>query len=67
MFGAFGLARNSVAATFVSRAALDRKRLPPSLRRTVLPVRNTRRIGKRDMILNDSMPSIEIDPERYTV
>ena len=67
MFGAFGLARNSLAATFVSRAALDRKRLPPSLRRTVLPVRNTRRIGKRDMILNDSMPSIEIDPERYTV
>ena len=28
MFGAFGQARNSVAATFVSRLALDRKKLP---------------------------------------
>jgi len=67
MFGAFGQARNSVAATFVSRLALDRKRLPASLRRTLLAVRNTRTIGKRSMILNDSMPSIDIDPERYTV
>jgi len=67
MFGAFGQARNSVAASFVSRTALDCKRLPPSLRRTLLAVRNTRKIGKRDMFLNDSMPSIDIDPERYTV
>jgi urease subunit alpha len=67
MFGAFGQARNSVAASFVSRTALDRKRLPSSLRRTLLAVRNTRKIGKRNMLLNDSMPSIDIDPERYTV
>ena len=67
MFGAFGQARNSLAATFVSRLALDRKKLPASLRRTLLPVRNTRTIGKRNMVLNDTLPSIEIDPERYTV
>ena len=67
MFGAFGQARNSVAVHFVSRTALDRKRLPSSLRRTLLAVRNTRKIGKRNMLLNDSMPSIDIDPERYTV
>jgi len=67
MFGAFGRARDSVAATFVSRTSLDRKKLPASLRRTLLAVRNTRAIGKRNMILNDSMPSIDIDPERYTV
>ena len=67
MFGAFGRARDSVAATFVSRTSLERKKLPASLRRTILPVGNTRRIGKRDMVLNDSMPSIDIDPERYTV
>ena len=35
--------------------------------RLVLPVRNTRRIGKRDMALNDARPDIAIDPERYTV
>jgi urease subunit alpha len=67
MFGAFGRARDSVAATFVSRTSLDRKKLPGSLRRTLFAVRNTRGIGKRNMVLNDSMPSIEIDPERYTV
>ncbi|HEU4935044.1 MAG TPA: urease subunit alpha [Vicinamibacterales bacterium] len=67
MFGAFGRARDSVAATFVSRTSLDRKKLPPSLRRTLLAVRNTRGIGKRNMVLNDAMPSIDIDPERYTV
>ena len=67
MFGAFGQARNSVCATFVSRTALDGKRLPTTLQRALLAVRNTRKIGKRNMILNDSLPSIDIDPERYTV
>jgi urease subunit alpha len=67
MFGALGQARNSIAASFVSRAALDGKRLPATLQRTLLPVRNTRSIGKRNMILNDTLPAIEIDPERYTV
>ena len=67
MFGALGRARNSLAATFVSRTALDGKRLPASLQRKLLAVRNTRNIGKRSMILNDSLPSIDIDPERYTV
>ena len=67
MFGALGRAQDALAATFVSRASLDRHALPSSLRRTLLPVRNTRRLGKRDMLLNDALPSIEIDAERYTV
>ena len=67
MFGALGRARDSLAAAFVSRASIDAGKLPPSLRRTLLPVRNTRAIGKRSMILNDALPTIEIDAERYTV
>jgi urease subunit alpha len=67
MFGAFGRAQDALAATFVSGAALDKGRLPASLRRKLLPARNTRRIGKRDMILNDALPNIDIDTERYTV
>jgi urease subunit alpha len=67
MFGALGRAQDALAATFVSHASLDRHALPSSLRRTLLPVRNTRRLGKRDMVLNDALPSIEIDAERYTV
>ena len=67
MFGALGLAQNSLAATFVSRASLEGGTLPPALRRALLPVRNTRNVSKRSMILNDALPNIEIDPERYTV
>ena len=67
MFGAFGRAQDALAATFVSGASIDGGRLPSSLRRRLLPVRNTRTIGKRHMVLNDALPSIEIDAERYTV
>ena len=67
MFGGFGRAAATTSWTFVSGVSLAEKRLPASLARTLLPVSNTRRIGKRDMALNDAMPSIRIDPERYTV
>jgi len=67
MFGAFGRAPQATCWTFVSDVSLAGKRLPRGLGRTLLPVRNTRRIGKRDMALNDAMPKIEIDPEKYTV
>jgi urease subunit alpha len=67
MFGAFGTAPAATSWTFVSGASLDSGRLPAQLDRTLLPVRNTRRIGKKDMALNDALPKIAIDPERYTV
>jgi len=67
MFGALGRAPGATAWTFVSAASLADQRVPRHLSRSLLPVRNTRRIGKRDMILNDACPRIEIDPEKYTV
>jgi urease subunit alpha len=67
MFGAFGRAAAATACTFVSAVSLAEKRLPSGLGRLTLPVRNTRSIGKHDMALNDAMPDIQIDPERYTV
>jgi urease subunit alpha len=68
MFGARGgaLARNSI--TFVSQAAFDAdvaRRY--GLAKRVVPVRGVRTIGKADMILNDWMPKIEVDPETYQV
>lgn len=30
-------------------------------------VRNTRSLGKKDMILNDATPVISVDPETYRV
>jgi urease subunit alpha len=67
MFAAFGRAAATTSYTFVSGASLNGGRLPSQLERSLLPVRNTRRIGKKDMALNDALPKIAIDPERYTV
>ncbi len=68
MFGAFGKAMTQGRVTFVSEAAMaagvsDRYGLASK----VLPVRNTRNIGKKDMVLNDLTPEISVDPETYEV
>ncbi len=68
MFGAYGRALAVTAVTFVSALALEdgiAERL--GLARRVLAVRGTRTIGKRDMIRNDALPVIEVDPETYEV
>ncbi|MBK8158707.1 MAG: urease subunit alpha [Rhodospirillaceae bacterium] len=68
MFGAFGGALKECAVTFLSAAALDQgvgSRL--GLQRQLVAVQNTRNISKKDMILNDAMPDIEVDPETYEV
>lgn len=68
MFGAFGSARKANAITFVSRLALE-EGLPArlGLQRMVRAVENTRTIGKKDMVLNDATPLIEVNPETYEV
>src|SRR5262249_13681124 len=66
MFGAFGRAPSKCSFTFVSRAALERGKLP-SLGKRLVPVSNTRTINKRSMILNDATPRMEVDPETYEV
>jgi len=68
MFGAFGRALAASCITFVSGAAMQTDlagRL--GLLRDLQPVRRTRSIGKKDMILNDALPKIEVDPETYEV
>jgi len=69
MFGAYGGALTASAISFVSGAALANdigKRL--GLDKTLLAVSNTRGgIGKKDMVLNDATPKIEVDPETYEV
>ena len=32
-----------------------------------MPVKNCRSVGKKNMILNDKTPMIEVDPETYMV
>jgi urease subunit alpha len=68
MFGSFGRAMQASSVTFVSAASLERDLAGSlDLNRRLLPVKNTRNIGKRDMVLNDALPRIEIDPETYEV
>ncbi|MCS0584282.1 urease subunit alpha [Massilia pinisoli] len=67
MFGAFGGGLRT-SFTFVSQAAFDlgvAQRL--ALAKTVIPVRATRGLRKRDMIHNGAAPHMEVDPETYEV
>ena len=66
MFAAFGRCRTQSSVTFVSRAGVERAHLL-GLAKKVLPVMDTRKIGKRSMLLNNAVPRMEVNPETYEV
>jgi len=66
MFGAFGRAMTESSVTFVSQALVQRGE-SLGLAKKLLPVSNTRKIGKHSMMLNDATPRMEVDPETYEV
>jgi urease subunit alpha len=68
MFASFGRASTLCSLTFVSQVALD-KGMPKryDLQRPIVPVHNCRKIGKKDLPLNDSTPDILVDPDTYRV
>ena len=66
MFGSFGRAMTESSVTFVSQA-LHHQRDLLGLAKTLLPVTNTRKIGKRSMVLNNAAPQMDVDPETYEV
>ncbi|WP_296054847.1 urease subunit alpha [uncultured Amphritea sp.] len=68
MFGSFGQAPAKTSVTFVSAAALEKDiggQL--GLNRRLVACSNTRNIGKKDMLHNDWMPVITVDPQTYEV
>jgi urease subunit alpha len=68
MWGALGGAPVELGLTFFSRLALEAdvpKRL--GLRKRAVAIKNTRKLGKRDMIRNTAMPHIEVDPRTFDV
>lgn len=68
MFGAYGGARAETSLHFVSQAAFQSGMSETlSLRKRLLPVQNTRNIGKKDMVHNHSLPKIEVDSQTYQV
>lgn len=68
MYATRGKAVYDTCFTFVSKAAMDENvKEKYGLQKTMLPVRNTRNIGKKDMVFNDATPKITVDPETYVV
>ncbi|RKR83434.1 urease subunit alpha [Mucilaginibacter gracilis] len=68
MFGAYGKALFKTCATFVSQLSLDKNVVQGyGLEKMLLPVKNCRNIGKKDLIHNDGTPQIDVNPENYEV
>jgi urease subunit alpha len=68
MFGALGGALGETCMTFVSTWASQSDitaRL--GLKRRIGVVRDVRAVRKKDMLLNDYQPRIEVDPQTYEV
>src|ERR1700716_2390556 len=68
MFGASGGALHRTSLTFLSKAAL-RAGIPGELglKKTAVAVNRCRGLTKRDMVNNDALPRIEVDPDTYEV
>ena len=68
MFGAYGRSVENSAVTFVSEAAQAAGIGDAfGLAKSTLAVTNTRGIGKKDLLLNDATPEVEVHPETYEV
>jgi urease subunit alpha len=68
MFGGFGRAPGATGLAFVSQLSLDAGVVQRyGLHKRPVAVRGCRTVSKRDMKLNDALPRITVDPERYIV
>jgi urease subunit alpha len=66
MFGSFGGALRACAVHFVSQAGID-SGATSVLARPSIAVRGCRTLGKKDLVLNDALPKIDVNPETYEV
>ena len=66
MFGAYGAALDSCSMHFVSQAGIDTGAMA-GLSRPSVAVRRCRGIGKRDLVLNNALPKIEVNADTYEV
>jgi urease subunit alpha len=68
MFAHFGRSLTQSAVIFVSQAALEAQiGSYLGLQKTLFAVHHTRHLTKNDMVLNATMPKIEVDSETYEV
>jgi len=68
MFGALGLAAHHRSISFVSQAFIEQGLAAElGLKRQVSAVKGVRKLGKKDMIHNDYLPTIRVDAQDYRV
>ena len=68
MFGAFGRSLTKSSLTFVSQAAMGLGIASKfGLQKNLAVVKNTRQVGKRDMVHNHYLPKMEINAQTYEV
>ncbi|CAL1531059.1 unnamed protein product [Lymnaea stagnalis] len=68
MFGAYGKAVGPQSYVFVNKIAVQFNILKEyGLSKQFYPVSNCRSISKKDMVLNDFCPKLEVDPQSYSV
>jgi len=67
MFGALGKSPSTLCYHFVSSASIEKGSLPNSLTRQARPVTATRKLTKANMIHNDALPEITVNPDSYEV
>ncbi|HZT76867.1 MAG TPA: urease subunit alpha [Vicinamibacterales bacterium] len=66
MFGSYGAALHGCSVHFVSQAGIASGALD-GLARAVTAVRGCRTLTKKDLVLNDATPKIDVNPETYEV
>ena len=68
MFASFGGSRHATSLTFISQAAMDAG-VPEQLglKKRIAVVKGCRSVRKTDLIHNDYLPDIEVDPQTYQV
>ncbi|MGY4814918.1 urease subunit alpha [Pseudomonas chlororaphis subsp. piscium] len=68
MFASYGGSRHATSLTFISQAALEAG-VPQQLglKKQIAVVKGCRDVQKTDLIHNDYLPDIEVDPQTYQV
>lgn len=68
MFASYGGSRHATSLTFISQAAAEAG-LPEQLglKKRIAVVKGCREVQKTDLIHNDYLPSIDVDPQTYQV
>ncbi|EPG0370388.1 urease subunit alpha [Photobacterium damselae] len=68
MFGAMGTTKHKTRITFTSKLAIENNIIEKyGLKSKVEPVRNTRTVTKFDMVRNNYLPNIAVNPETFAV